>query len=332
MSSMRINRAIAQAGVCSRRAAEQLVSSGQVRVNDKVVTDLATTVDVHRDRIKVRGKLLHFEFRHHYFVYYKPRGVVSTMNDELGRASVGELCATLPGSPRPVGRLDRASEGLMLLCSDGEVANHMTHPRYGVSKQYRVTVSPRLSESDAQRMVDGVRLEDGEAHFDTIELVKKHWSDIGIDIKVNTIERALYYSRGDNNEFDSQVWPGANGPDMIFDPRDYVATHTQGSRYALPWAQWYVSNGKQGEEPPESQKERMKLYDQARATADPEKQGEYMKKVLELSADAFEWVGVCLGVSTFGACKDDFLNTPKKEPDSWSYPNPAPSLPQTYTF
>ena len=171
MSSMRINRAIAQAGVCSRRAAEQLVSSGQVRVNDKVVTDLATTVDVHRDRIKVRGKLLHFEFRHHYFVYYKPRGVVSTMNDELGRASVGELCATLPGSPRPVGRLDRASEGLMLLCSDGEVANHMTHPRYGVSKQYRVTVSPRLSESDAQRMVDGVRLEDGEAHFDTIELV-----------------------------------------------------------------------------------------------------------------------------------------------------------------
>jgi peptide/nickel transport system substrate-binding protein len=167
---------------------------------------------------------------------------------------------------------------------------------------------------------------------DTIELVKKHWADIGVEIKVNTIERALYYSRGDNNDYDSQVWPGANGPDMIFDPRDYVATHTQGSRYALPWAQWYVSNGAQGEEPPESQKERMKLYDQARATADPDKQGEYMKQVLELAADAYEWVGVCLGVSTFGACKNDFLNTPKKEPDSWSYPNPAPSLPQTFTF
>ncbi|MCB1218006.1 rRNA pseudouridine synthase [bacterium] len=171
MSSMRINRAIAQAGVCSRRAAEQLISSGQVRVNDKVVTDLATTVDIRRDRIKVRGKLLHFGFKQHYYVYYKPRGIVSTMQDELGRQSVGELCATLPGSPRPVGRLDRASEGLMLLCSDGELANRMTHPRYGVSKEYRVTVRPRLSEAHAQQMVDGVQLEDGEAHFNTVELV-----------------------------------------------------------------------------------------------------------------------------------------------------------------
>ncbi len=166
---------------------------------------------------------------------------------------------------------------------------------------------------------------------DVMELVKKHWAKIGIDIKVNTIERALFYSRGDNNDYDAQVWPGANGPDMIFDPRDYVATHTQGSRYALAWAQWYVSNGKQGEEPPESQKERMKLYDEARATADPEKQGVYMKKVLELSADAFEWVGVCLAPSTFGACKNGFANVPTKEPDSWPYPNPAPSLPQQYS-
>ncbi len=167
---------------------------------------------------------------------------------------------------------------------------------------------------------------------DVMELVKKHWAKIGVDIKVNTIERALFYSRGDNNDYDAQVWPGANGPDMMFDPRDYVATHTQGSRYALLWAQWYVSNGKQGEEPPESQKQRMKLYDEARATADPDKQGEYMKQLLAMSADAFEWVGVCLAPSTFGACKNNFLNVPQKEPDSWSYPNPAPSLPQQYTF
>ncbi len=168
---MRINRAIAQAGVCSRRAAEQLVSSGQVRINDQVVTDLATTVDIRRDRIKVRGKLLHFGFKRHYYLYYKPRGVVSTMEDELGRASLGELCRSLPGNPRPVGRLDRASEGLMLLSTDGELANRMTHPRYGISKEYRVTVSPRLSDADADRMVHGVELEDGRAWFDSVELV-----------------------------------------------------------------------------------------------------------------------------------------------------------------
>lgn len=167
---------------------------------------------------------------------------------------------------------------------------------------------------------------------DTLELVKKHWVDIGVDIKVNTIERALYYSRGDNNEHDAAVWPGPGGLDFMFDPRDLFAQHTQGSRYALPWAQWYVSGGKQGEEPPESQKQRMKLYDQARATADLDERQKLMKQVFQLCADAFETVGVCLAVSTFGICKDSFTNVPKKEPDSWTYPNPAPSLPQQFTF
>jgi peptide/nickel transport system substrate-binding protein len=167
---------------------------------------------------------------------------------------------------------------------------------------------------------------------DTLELVKKHWVAIGVDIKVNTIERTLYYSRGDNNEHDAQVWPGPGGKDMMFDPRDYFAQHTQGSRYGLLWAQWYVSGGKQGEEPPPSQKERMKLYDEARATADANKQAEIMKKVFELCADAFETIGVCLAVSTFGTCKNGFVNVPARETDSWTYPNPAPSLPQQYFF
>src|SRR5262249_52201930 len=120
---------------------------------------------------------------------------------------------------------------------------------------------------------------------DTMELVKKHWADIGVDIKVNTIERALYYSRGDNNEHDAQVWRGPGGLDFMFDPRDLFAQHTQGSRYALPWAQWYVSGGKQGEEPPDSQKQRMKLYDQARATVDLDERHKLMQQVFELTAD-----------------------------------------------
>jgi peptide/nickel transport system substrate-binding protein len=228
------------------------------------------------------------------------------------------------------------------------------HPWYDekLSKQY-VDYKP----DDANAMLDklgydkkdgqGFRLRpDGQKIFfsvdviptlyadlvDTLELVKKHWAAIGIDMKVNTIERTLYYSRGDNNEHDAAVWPGPGGLDMMFDPRDYFAQHTQGSRYALPWAQWYVSGGKQGEEPPDSQKQRMKLYDEARATADVKKQGELMHQVFELCADAFETIGICQAVSTFGTCKNNFINVPKKEPDSWTYPNPAPSLPQTFTF
>ncbi len=109
---------------------------------------------------------------------------------------------------------------------------------------------------------------------DTLELVKRHWADIGVDMKVNTIERALYYTRGDSNDHDAATWPGPGGLDPMLDARDYFAQHPQGSRYAIPWTIWYVSGGKDGQEPPESQKQRMKLYDDARATADLKKRGE----------------------------------------------------------
>ena len=167
---------------------------------------------------------------------------------------------------------------------------------------------------------------------DTMELVKRHWADIGIDIKVNTIERALFYTRGDGNDHDAAVWPGPGGLDPMLDPRDFFAQHTQGSRYAIPWTQWYVSGGKDGQEPPESQKQRMKLFDEARATADLKKRGELMKRVFDLCADAFETVGVCLAVNSFGIAKTNLENVPKSYPNAWTWPNPAPALPQQFFF
>lgn len=169
-------------------------------------------------------------------------------------------------------------------------------------------------------------------HVDALELVKRHWAEIGVDVKVNTIERALYYTRGDNNDHDAAVWPGPGGLDPMLDPRDYLAQHTQGSRYALPWAQWYVSGGKDGQEPPESQKQRMKLYDQARATADLQKRGELMKQVFDLTAEAFETIGICLAVNAFGICKNNLQNVPPRYPNAWSWPNPGPALPQQFFF
>lgn len=167
---------------------------------------------------------------------------------------------------------------------------------------------------------------------DAMELVKRHWADIGIDIKVNTIERALYYTRGDNNDHDAAVWPGPGGLDPMLDPRDYFAQHTQGSRYAIPWTQWYVSGGKDGQEPPEGQKRRMKLFDDARGTADIKKRGEIMKQIFDLTADAFETVGICLHVNAFGVVKANLQNVPAKMPQSWSWPNPGPALPQQFFF
>jgi peptide/nickel transport system substrate-binding protein len=167
---------------------------------------------------------------------------------------------------------------------------------------------------------------------DTLELVKRHWAEIGVDIKVNTIERALYYTRGDNNDHDAAVWPGPGGLDPMLDPRDYFAQHPQGSRYAIPWTLWYVSNGKDGQEPPESQKQRMKLFNDALATADLAKRGEIMKQLMDLTADAFETIGVCLAVSAFGIVRNNLQNVPQKYPNSWSWPNPGPALPQQFFF
>ena len=167
---------------------------------------------------------------------------------------------------------------------------------------------------------------------DTLELVKRHWADIGIDIKVNTIERALYYTRGDSNDHDAATWPGPGGLDAMLDPRDYFAQHIQGSRYAIPWTVWFASNGKDGIEPPASQKQRKKLFDDAQATADLKKRGELMKQVFDLCSDAFETIGVCLAVNSFGICKNNLQNVPKSYPNAWSWPNPGPALPQQFFF
>ncbi len=167
---------------------------------------------------------------------------------------------------------------------------------------------------------------------DTLELIKRHWAEIGVDIKVNTIERALYYTRGDSNDHDAATWPGPGGLDPMLDARDYFAQHPQGSRYAIPWTQWYVSGGKDGQEPPENQKRRMKLFDDARATADLKKRGELMKGVFDLTADAFETIGVCLAVNAFGIAKTNLQNVPKAYPNAWSWPNPGPALPQQFFF
>ncbi|MBU3738854.1 MAG: ABC transporter substrate-binding protein [Rhodoferax sp.] len=167
---------------------------------------------------------------------------------------------------------------------------------------------------------------------DTLELVKRHWAEIGVDVKINTIERALYYTRGDSNDHDAAVWPGPGGLDPMLDARDYFAQHTQGSRYAIPWTLWYVSGGKDGQEPPESQKRRMKLYDDARATADLGRRGALMKQVFDLAADSFETIGVCLAVNAFGIARNNLQNVPKSYPSSWSWPNPGPALPQQFFF
>jgi 23S rRNA pseudouridine2605 synthase len=155
---LRLAKYLAHAGVASRRAAERLIADGRVRVGGEVVTDPARDVD-EGSGVEVDGRPLEPEPREVWAVN-KPLGVVSTAREPGRRRAVTQLV----DSPRrlyPVGRLDADSTGLILLTNDGELANRLTHPRYGVAKTYLVELDHAPSEADLERLREGVRLEDG---------------------------------------------------------------------------------------------------------------------------------------------------------------------------
>ena len=157
--SLRINQFLARAGVASRRAAEALVLEGRVTLNGQVVTALATSVDPARDAVKVDGRRVHLLKSASYFALYKPKEVVSTLDDPEGRPC---LTPFLPKGARglfPVGRLDYHSEGLLLLTSDGEMANRLLHPRYKVVKTYHVKVKGDPPFEALERLRRGVVLD-----------------------------------------------------------------------------------------------------------------------------------------------------------------------------
>jgi 23S rRNA pseudouridine2605 synthase len=157
----RLQRVLADAGYGSRRACEELIESGSVKVNGEVVDALPAWVDPTQDRIVVDGKALKPPERHVYIMLFKPRGVVSTNSDPEGRVRAIDLVKH-PANPRlyPVGRLDLDSSGLLLLTNDGELANRLTHPRYEVHKGYEVTVGGSLTEEEVAKLEAGIFLHD----------------------------------------------------------------------------------------------------------------------------------------------------------------------------
>ncbi len=156
---IRLHKLLAQMGVASRRAAEKMIAEGRVSVNGRIVNTPGAMVSP-EDEIKVDGKLVRQQPKMRYILLNKPAGILSTAKDERGRKTVIDL---LGQSQRvyPVGRLDKDSEGLMLLTNDGELAQRITHPRYGVHKQYMVEVEGYFSDRSLQDLLQGVELEDG---------------------------------------------------------------------------------------------------------------------------------------------------------------------------
>ena len=157
---VRLQKYMADCGVASRRACESIIESGRVLVNGSPAS-LGQSVDPEKDKVTLDEKLLSIQKKHIVVMLYKPRGVVSTSEDEKGRKTVQEYVKDLPYRLYNVGRLDLNSEGLLLFTNDGELANQLMHPRYGVSKTYRVVCDGTLSAGEIAQLTNGVELEDG---------------------------------------------------------------------------------------------------------------------------------------------------------------------------
>ncbi len=156
-SLVRLQKYMADLGIASRRKSEQMIADGMVKVNGRVAA-IGDKVNPKRDKVTVRGRKIAAgaKAKRYYIMLNKPRGYVTTMSDEMGRRCVAELVKDIPARIYPVGRLDRDSEGLLLMTNDGEFANRVTHPSKHVYKVYRVTVRPAINEEQLVEMSSGM--------------------------------------------------------------------------------------------------------------------------------------------------------------------------------
>jgi len=196
---IRLNRYIANSGICSRRKADELIAAGVVSVNGEVVSELGQKVDPYKDEIRYNGELLKREKRV-YVILNKPKDYITTTDDPQERRTVMQLVEKASRERiYPVGRLDRNTTGLLLMTNDGDLADKLSHPKNGITKIYHVELSKSLSQGDFNKIQFGLELEDGLIKPDNISYVagatKK---EVGIQIHSgkNRIVRRIFEHLG----------------------------------------------------------------------------------------------------------------------------------------
>lgn len=169
---MRLAKYLAQAGIASRRQAEELIKQGRIKINGSVVLDLTTPVDPESDRVEFDSRLVGSE-EPVYIMLYKPSGFICTVNDPRGRATVMELVKKVKQRIYPVGRLDYDTEGLLLLTNDGQFTNLIIHPRYKIDKKYEACIKGYIEDDELDILRAGVNLEDGMTAPAQVRLLKR---------------------------------------------------------------------------------------------------------------------------------------------------------------
>ena len=173
MTLVRLNKALSEAGITSRRKADRLIEQGLVQVNGKKVFELGIRVNPNKDKIVVEGNPVTFFYKKIYVMFHKPKGVLTTLSDPEGRPTVGEYFNNYPVRLFPVGRLDWESEGLLLMTNDGDFANSVMHPKKEITKSYLVKVNGKPEKKDLDKLISGVPIVGGKAKAVFIEKVKR---------------------------------------------------------------------------------------------------------------------------------------------------------------
>ena len=170
---MRLQKYMSACGIASRRKSEEMIEKGRVRVNDKTAK-VGDSIYTDKDKVAVDGEVIYPEAQKIYLAFYKPRGVVSTMNDERGRRCIADVTAELGARVYPVGRLDRDSEGLLLLTNDGAFANMIMHPSKHIGKTYRVTVRPGVKEEHLNKISTGIVIDGKKTAPAKVKLLEEY--------------------------------------------------------------------------------------------------------------------------------------------------------------
>ena len=194
---VRLNRFVAQSGICSRREADELITAGLVSVNGVIVTELGTKV-MPGDEVRFNGEKIQGEQKV-YLILNKPKGYVTTIEDDHAAKTVMELVAgACTERIYPVGRLDKNSLGLLLFTNDGDITRTLTHPSLKKKKIYEVTLDKALTRADFDTLAEGVDLEDGAAYFDEISWLKDDKKSVGVEIHSgrNRIVRRMFEHLG----------------------------------------------------------------------------------------------------------------------------------------
>lgn len=185
MGLIRLQKILADAGIASRRASEQMILDGRVSVDGSQIFELGSKFDPEISKVEVDGEAIKLNKTKTYLAFYKPRGVISTMSDPDGRANLGDFFEGRNERLFHVGRLDKESEGLILLTNDGSFTHRATHPSYGMNKKYLLEIEGQFLKEHIDQLLKGVVLEDGMARALEVKVVrevnpKHHWVEVSI--------------------------------------------------------------------------------------------------------------------------------------------------------